>query len=219
MVLLIFLIRRIRSRETIFFFLSLIDHVNSIMRNNTDRIIRIDKEIFVRDISMIDNDFKVKVKFFRDARELYLADAKALTPEAEGLYATPCAAGLDLRVCFTDPAQQSADISPGARLKLPAGLAVEPNSGKVAGFVYSRSGLGAKEGLCVAQGVGVIDPDYRGEIFLYLLNTSGESRRVERGERVAQLIFQPFFRPGFCEAAELGGSLREAGGFGHSGKF
>lgn len=165
------------------------------------------------------NDFRVKIKFFRDAKALYLSGAEVLNHEIQGLYATPFAAGLDLRVCFTDPEQKTAEIAPGGRLKLPTGIAVEPNSGSVAGFVYSRSGLGAKEGLCVAQGVGLIDPDYRGEIFIYLLNTSGEVRRVERGERVAQLTFQPFLRPQLCESEELSVSVRDAGGFGHSGKF
>lgn len=167
----------------------------------------------------VNNAFNVKIKFFRDAKELYLSGAEELNHEVQGLYATPFAAGMDLRVCFADPAQHAAQIAPGARLKLPTGIAIEPDSCNIAGFVYSRSGLGAKDGLCVAQGVGLVDPDYRGEIFVYLLNTSGEIRRVERGERVAQLTFQPFFRPQLHEAAELESSIRDAGGFGHSGKF
>jgi dUTP pyrophosphatase len=88
----------------------------------------------------------------------------------------------------------------------------------VAGFVYSRSGLGAVKGLTVAQGVGVIDPDYRGEIRIYLLNTSSETLTVKRGERVAQLVFQTFVRLNPEEVDTLSESVRGAGGFGHTGK-
>jgi dUTP pyrophosphatase len=69
----------------------------------------------------------------------------------------------------------------------------------------------------VAQGVGVIDPDYRGEIKVALLNTSGETRTVSRGDRIAQLIFQPYFRADFRPVEELGQTRRGEGGFGHTG--
>lgn len=72
------------------------------------------------------------------------------------------------------------------------------------GFVYSRSGLGAMQGLTVAQGVGVIDPDYRGEITVVLLNTSNEERRLRRGDRIAQLVFQPALQVELEECETLG---------------
>ena len=77
---------------------------------------------------------------------------------------------------------------------------------------------GARDGLTVAQGVGVIDPDYTGEILVMLLNTSGEERRLKRGERMAQLIFQPYVRPVWQEVPELAATRRGAGGFGHTGR-
>ena len=86
----------------------------------------------------------------------------------------------------------------------------------MAGFLYSRSGLGARDGLTVAQGVGVIDPDYTGEILVMLLNTSAEERRIRRGERVAQLVFQPFVMPAWQEGS-LSATERGEGGFGHTG--
>ena len=88
----------------------------------------------------------------------------------------------------------------------------------IAGFVYSRSGLGAMQGLTVAQGVGVIDPDYRGEITVVLLNTSGEERRLRRGDRIAQLVFQPALQVELEECETLGATGRGSGGFGHTGK-
>lgn len=128
--------------------------------------------------------------------------------------ATDHSAGVDLRACLDQP---FVDIPAGGRAAIPAGLAVEPATPGVASFVFSRSGLGARDGLTVAQGVGVIDPDYRGEIVVWLLNTSGETRRVARGERIAQLVFLPFVRPEFSFVEELTDTARGGGGFGHTG--
>lgn len=142
-----------------------------------------------------------------------------VTPEAGALYggppepATPLSAGVDLRACLPE---EEARIPAGGRLAVPAGIRVQPLASGVAGFVFSRSGLGARDGLVVAQGVGVIDPDYTGEIVVWLLNTSGEERVVRRGDRVAQLVFLPFLRPAWREE-EPERTDRGAGGFGHSG--
>jgi len=129
--------------------------------------------------------------------------------------ATAGSVGLDLRACIQ---QDSLDIPPGQRAKIPAGVAVEPLARGVAGFVFSRSGLGAKHGLTVAQGVGVIDPDYRGEIIVWLLNTSQELRTIARGERIAQLLFLPAFFAQLNAVDALGETSRGAGGFGHTGR-
>lgn len=149
---------------------------------------------------------KLKIEYLGQAGDLY----------GDGLaYATSASAGLDLRACFAEP---SIKIAPGERAKVPTGIKVEPDSDQVAGFVYSRSGLGAVKGLTVAQGVGVIDPDYRGEIIVFLLNTASETLSVERGERIAQLIYQPVFRPEIEAVDRVGDTGRGQGGFGHSGK-
>ncbi len=144
-----------------------------------------------------------------------------MRPEAESLYgdvptyATAEAAGIDLRACF---AEESYDLAPGQRVLVPSGVAVQPTISHVAGFVYSRSGLGAKHGIVVAQGVGVIDADYRGEIMIMLLNTSEQPYTITRGERVAQLVFQPILRPEVRICTQLEASSRGSGGFGHTGK-
>ena len=150
---------------------------------------------------------QVRIRYMRNARESYAAEGLA--------YATPGSVGLDLRAC---PETDDLLIPAGERLAIPTGIAVEPLTPGFAGFVYSRSGLGAMQGLTVAQGVGVIDPDYRGEIGVVLLNTSHEARRLRRGDRIAQLVFQPALHVDLEEADELGATERGAGGFGHTGR-
>ena len=152
----------------------------------------------------------VRLAFTRPgARELYAADGGLPAP------ATPHSAGIDLCACLDAP---EARIPAGGRLAVPTGLSVQPLTPGWAGFVYARSGLGARDGLTVAQGVGLIDPDYTGEIRVFLLNTSGEERLLRRGERVAQLVFQPYARPAWEEVPELSPTGRGAGGFGHTGR-
>lgn len=150
----------------------------------------------------------VKVLFFGAARELY----GSVGPAA----ATGGSAGFDLCAALLEDTPEM-DILPGERAIIPTGIAIEPMRSGVAGFVYSRSGLGAAKGLTVAQGVGLIDPDYRGEISVYLLNTSSVPHRLRRGDRIAQLVFQPFFTPGWEVADTLSDTERGAGGFGHTG--
>lgn len=131
-------------------------------------------------------------------------------------YATEHSAGLDLRACIdTD----ELEIGPGEKAAIPAGVAIEVREASVAGYIFSRSGLGTKEGLTVSQGVGVIDPDYRGELKVSLLNTSGEVRRIKRGQRIAQLVFMPIFQAILNPVDELGETDRGAGGFGSTGKI
>ena len=153
----------------------------------------------------------VDIAFVRaGARELYSqGQDDFLAP------ATSQSAGMDLRACLEVP---EAVIPAGGRLKVCTGISVQPRAAGIAGFVYSRSGLGARDGITVAQGVGIIDPDYTGEILVFLLNTSGHERRIQNGERVAQLIFQPYVRPRWREVSELSATERGSGGFGHTGR-
>lgn len=151
----------------------------------------------------------------------YLSDsARQLYESHDGLaYATPHAAGMDLRACLEN---EELSIAPGERALVPAGIAMQPQEtahAGVAGFIYARSGLGAREGLTVAQGVGVVDSDYRGEIMVMLLNTSDTEKRLRRGERMAQLVFQPILRAELTIVDALDSTERGAGGFGHTGKI
>ena len=150
------------------------------------------------------------------ARALY-AGPQGTDGDSAGLaYATPHAAGLDLRACLE---AEEITVPAGGRVSVPTGIAVQPLQAHVAGFIYSRSGLGAREGLTVAQGVGVVDNDYRGEILVMLLNTSGTEKRLRRGERMAQLVFQPVIRAEISVADALDDTERGAGGFGHTGSL
>lgn len=151
----------------------------------------------------------INVCFLRQAATVY--GQQGLIP------ATGLSAGVDLRACPLDEAPVT--IPPGERRAIPSGIAIEPLMDGIAGFVYSRSGLGAVKGLTIAQGVGLIDPDYRGEITVYLLNTAGESYTVQCGERIAQLVFQPYLRPVFRVVPSLGTTERGSGGFGHTGNI
>ncbi|QJB57698.1 dUTP diphosphatase [Pseudodesulfovibrio sp. zrk46] len=136
--------------------------------------------------------------------------------ENELAYATEHSAGLDLRACIDT---EELEIGSGEKVAIPAGISIEILEKSVAAYVFSRSGLGTKEGLTVSQGVGVIDPDYRGEIKVSLLNTSGEKRRIKRGQRIAQLVFMPIFQGVIRPVDELGETDRGAGGFGSTGKL
>ena len=153
---------------------------------------------------------KTRIQYLRDARNVYAANG------ADGLrYATPGSVGLDLRACID---ADEAEIPAGGRLPIPTGIAVEPLTPGIAGFVYSRSGLGAVQGLTVAQGVGVIDPDYRGEIKVILVNLSNEPFELKPGERIAQLVVAQFTRIEWESVSELSETERGAGGFGSTGR-
>ena len=131
-------------------------------------------------------------------------------------YATPFSAGLDLRASISTP---DLTIAPGQRQKIPTGIAIEICEPNIAGFIFSRSGLGTKRGLVVTQGVGVVDPDYRGEIFVSLYNLSNQDQTIVQNERIAQLIFLPFFMAKLQPCPQLSPTQRGSGGFGHTGKF
>lgn len=120
-------------------------------------------------------------------------------------------AGIDLR-CV-----EAFDLAPGERRKLPTGIAIALPAG-VCGVVIPRSGLAANEG--VAPFGGLIDPNFRGEIGVTLLNTSAETFRAEAGDRIAQLLLLPFWAPALRVVAELPESIddRGASGWGSSGR-
>ena len=126
------------------------------------------------------------------------------------VYGSKFAAGADLYAC------EGVAIAPGETQFVHTGIAVELPLGTV-GLVYARSGLACKQDLAPANKVGVIDCDYRGEIMVALHNHGGETRRVERGDRIAQLVIAPYYTAQFAEAEELSETVRGAGGFGSTG--
>jgi len=126
--------------------------------------------------------------------------------------ATPGSAGFDLCACIQTPVT----IYPGETVLIPTGLAMEIPLG-VAGLIFARSGMASKRGLAPSNKVAVIDPDYRGEIFVSLLNHGKIQQTVEPGERIAQMLFMPYGSPRFVPVAELGDTQRGEGGFGSTG--
>lgn len=127
-------------------------------------------------------------------------------------YAHPGDAGLDLF------AREDAVVpAAGGRALVPTGIAIALPQG-FAGFVLPRSGLALKHGVTVVNSPGLIDCAYRGEIKVVLLNTDQRTAyRVERGDRIAQLVVQAVTNVLWDEVTELDGEDR-GGGFGHTGR-
>ena len=128
-------------------------------------------------------------------------------------YQTDGAAGMDLLADIDAPVL----LQPGARARVPTGLAVEIPLG-FEGQVRPRSGLALRDGVTLLNSPGTIDADYRGEIQAILINLGEAPFRLRRGERMAQLVVAPVTRVRWQEAAELAGTARGAGGFGSTGE-
>ncbi len=130
------------------------------------------------------------------------------------LYATPGSAAADL--CAALPAPLV--IKPMERVLIPTGYAFDLPDGDVAGFIFARSGLSHKKGLALANGTGVIDSDYKGEIKVSTINLSKEEITVMPGERIAQFCLMPICKCEFELCESLSESERGAGGFGSTGE-
>lgn len=128
--------------------------------------------------------------------------------------ATDGAAGMDLYACLDEPLT----LAPGQLAIVPTGIAIELPDNSCAAFLYARSGLGVKHGICLSNGVGVIDSDYRGEVCAGLCNVSDKPYVIEPNERVAQMVIAPVFTPDIVEVDELSDTKRGAGGFGSTGR-
>ncbi len=127
-------------------------------------------------------------------------------------YATDQSAGMDLlAACDTDVI-----LAPMQRLLIPTGIAIALPAGYEA-QVRARSGLTIKHGLCVLNGPGTVDADYRGEIKVILANLGSEPCVITRGMRIAQLVIATYTRINWQEVTELPASRRGAGGFGSTG--
>lgn len=127
--------------------------------------------------------------------------------------ATNGSAGMDLYACV----DEKITVEPQKTVVIPTGIAIELPDSSYAAFIYARSGLGIRHGICLANGVGVIDSDYRGEICVGLCNVSDEPYTVEPFERVAQMVIAPVIVPIVTEVTELSDTERGAGGLGSTG--
>lgn len=126
------------------------------------------------------------------------------------------AAGWDLYADLADIGLEQVTIAPGQVVKISTGVAVALPA-YCFGGLYARSGLASKKGLRPANCVGVIDEDYRGCILVAIRNDSNEVQVIQHGERIAQLIVQPYIPIVFNEVNDLPETIRGAGGFGSTG--
>ena len=129
-------------------------------------------------------------------------------------YASAGAAGMDLCACV----DEAVTIAPRQIVSLPTGIAIALPSADYVALVFARSGLGIKHGIALANGVGVIDSDYRGEIRVGLVNQSDSPYTIQPGDRVAQLAVVPVVQAQLIPCADLDETERGAGGFGSTGK-
>ena len=128
-------------------------------------------------------------------------------------YATSGASGMDVRADLAS----TVVLMPMERKLIPTGLFMEiPEGFEVQ--VRPRSGLAIKQGLTCLNTPGTIDSDYRGEVKVILVNLSGEIQEVHPGDRIAQLIVQKVERAEWSKVEELNATVRNEGGFGHTGK-
>jgi len=133
-------------------------------------------------------------------------DARSPAPAYDG------DAGYDLH------AAEAATIAAGERASVGTGLALAIPAG-LAGLVVPRSGLALRHGIALVNSPGLIDPGYRGELRVLLLNTDRRERfEVAVGDRIAQLVLVAFVAPGLREVPSLEETVRGIGGFGSTGR-
>jgi len=129
-------------------------------------------------------------------------------------YATPGAAGLDLRACI-DAAMV---LNPGETQLIPTGLSIHIAHPGYAAMILPRSGLGHKHGIVLGNLVGLIDSDYQGPLMVSCWNRSQTAFTLAPMERLAQLVIVPVMQAEFCVVDDFAASARGEGGFGSTGR-
>lgn len=127
-------------------------------------------------------------------------------------YATEGSAGLDLKASIDLPIE----LKPLDRALVATGLYMSIPEG-YEGQIRGRSGLALNHGITLANGIGTIDSDYRGELKVILINLSNENYVINNGDRIAQLVFIKYMKSQLIEVDNLEDTIRGKGGFGHSG--
>ena len=144
-------------------------------------------------------------------------DVRVLDERVRGLlpaYATPGAAGMDLRACVPGPLT----LAPGDVHLVPTGISIHIADPGYAAMILPRSGLGHKNGIVLGNLVGLIDSDYQGPLMVSCWNRGSEPFTVQPGERIAQLVVVPVVQVEFEVVDEFVATQRGAGGFGSSGR-
>lgn len=127
-------------------------------------------------------------------------------------YATTGSSGMDIRASLPAPVL----LQPLERYLIPTGLFIEIPAG-YEGQMRPRSGLAIKQGITCLNSPGTIDADYRGELKVILINFSNETRQINTGDRIAQLVFAKTEKVQLVITNQLNESSRGVGGFGHTG--
>jgi len=141
-----------------------------------------------------------------------------LDPESAGdlnlpAYHSADASGMDVAAAVAEPIE----LAPGEIIMIPTNLAVAiPPGFEIQ--VRPRSGLAIKHGVTIINTPGTIDADYRGEVKIGLINLGPKPYTIQRGDRVAQLVVAPVHRAELQVVTELERTIRQIGGFGHTGK-
>ena len=141
-------------------------------------------------------------------------------PHAAGLplpaYQSPGAVGLDLLAAL--PPDTKLVLEPGSRYLVQTGIVLAlPHDFE--GQVRPRSGLARDHGVTVLNAPGTIDPDYRGEVQVLLVNHGDAPFEIIRGARIAQLVVAPVTRAALCDASEVNSTARATSGFGSTGRL
>jgi dUTP pyrophosphatase len=129
-------------------------------------------------------------------------------------YATNGSAGLDLRAAI----DEAITLRPGDTSLIPTGLAIHLDDAGLAAIIIPRSGLGHKHGIVLGNGVGLIDSDYQGQVFVSCWNRGKDTFVVNPLERIAQLVVVPVVQVDLNIVESFEESARGAGGFGSTGK-
>ncbi|WP_324779596.1 dUTP diphosphatase [Thiobacillus sedimenti] len=129
-------------------------------------------------------------------------------------YATPGAAGLDLRACIDGPIV----LAPGETQLIPTGMAIHLADPGYAALILPRSGLGHKHGIVLGNLVGLIDSDYQGQLMVSAWNRGQQAFELAPMERLAQLVVVPVVQAEFNIVEAFGASARGEGGFGSTGR-
>ncbi|MBJ6363430.1 dUTP diphosphatase [Paenibacillus sp. GCM10012307] len=122
------------------------------------------------------------------------------------------ASGFDLQAAVEEPVT----LAPGQRILIPTGFALAMPI-ELEAQIRPRSGLAYKHGITCLNSPGTIDADYRGEVKVLLINLGQEPFVINRGERIAQMVFQTVPQVQLEEREELSDTVRGSGGFGHTG--
>jgi dUTP pyrophosphatase len=129
-------------------------------------------------------------------------------------YATPGAAGLDLRACI----DAALTLSAGESQLISSGIAIHVGDPGYAAVVLPRSGLGAKNGIVLGNLVGLIDSDYQGPLMISVWNRGKAAFTLQPLDRIAQLVVVPVVQVEFEVVDDFEASSRGAGGFGSTGR-